>query len=90
MHEAKDADQRRQQNQAVSKELEKLAAVADGLKRMDSIGQAIQAATPTASAKTREGFAMLKKFMDDTRALYRLAVPEPSALAQAIQTLKAE
>ena len=58
------------------------------LKRMDEIEKAIGAAAPGASPKAQEGFALLTRMINDTRDLYKKAVPDSAALAEAITKLK--
>jgi len=50
---------------------------------MDQIEAAIERATPTATPKTREGFALLRRMIEDTRTLYKRAVPDPRLLSAA-------
>jgi hypothetical protein len=42
-------------------------------------------AAPAATPKTREGFAILRRMIDDTRELYKEAVPDTKALAGPIE-----
>jgi hypothetical protein len=76
-----DAQQRTAEADGLQKKLAKLAAVAADLKRMDAIEAAMKQAAPPATPKTREGLALLQRMIDDTRNLYRKAVPDPKELA---------
>ena len=51
---------------------------------MDAIAAAMDAATPGATPKTRESLALLRRMIEDTRKLYREAVPDPRALTEPI------
>jgi hypothetical protein len=66
---------------------QQLAALPAALDRMAKIEAAMNQAAPTATPKTLEGFAILRRMIEDTRTLYKKAVPDPSALAAAIAAL---
>ena len=69
---------------------EKLAAMPVGLKRMDEIEAAMKSAKSAATPKTRDGFAILQRMIDDTRKFYKMAVPDHEALIKAIESAKSE
>lgn len=75
-----DENQRRQETERFRATLGKLAGVPAALDRMREIEAALDAAEPAASPKTREGFALLRRLIDDTKTIYRQAVPDPKAL----------
>jgi len=52
---------------------------------MGQIEAAIDKATPAATPKTREGMAILRRMITDTRKLYKQAIPDPRALAKPIR-----
>jgi hypothetical protein len=70
------------EEERLRKTLARLAMIAGDLKRMDDIEAAAQQAEPTATPKTREGLALLQRMIDDTRTLYREAVPDPKLLVE--------
>ena len=69
----------------VGKTFGRLATIADDLRRMEGIEAAMKEATPGASPKTRDGFALMRRMIDDTRELYRKAVPEPKDLTAPLE-----
>jgi hypothetical protein len=75
-----DAKQREAEAERLRMTFQKLAGVAEHLKRMDQIESAINREAPTATPKTREGFALLRRMIQDTRTLYKQAVPDPRRL----------
>jgi hypothetical protein len=79
------AEQRKAEAARLRKTFDQLAGVAEHLKRMGAIEAAMKEAEPAATPKTREGFAILRRMIDDTRKLYKEAVPEPKALAEPIE-----
>ena len=80
-----DAKQRRAEADLLRQKLAKLAGIGADLKRMDAIEATIKQAAPAATPKTREGFALLQRMIDDTRQLYRQAVPDPKDLTAPIE-----
>jgi hypothetical protein len=76
-----DEAQRRREAERLRTTLNKLAAVSVALERMKAIEAAIDATDRGASPKTREGLAILRRMIDDTRTIYQQAVPDPKALA---------
>jgi hypothetical protein len=80
-----DARQRQAEADRLRQALRKLAGVAEHLKRMDRIEAAVAAATPTATPRTREGFALLRRLIADTRKLYKQAVPDPRLLSGGVE-----
>ena len=70
------------------KKLKKLATVSEHLTKMSEIEASMKKDTPQATRKTREGFALLRRMIDDTRVLYRTAVPDTAALEAAISELE--
>lgn len=85
MQSISDADQRLAETKQLNAKLAKLAKVADCLKRMAEIEAAIKDTEPIATPKTREGFLILQRFIDDTRRLYLQAVPDPVALSVRVE-----
>ncbi len=75
-----DPKTRRVEADRLRKTLARLAGVRKDLDRMDTIEAALNQADPTATPKTREGLALLRRMIADTRQLYRQAVPDPKAL----------
>jgi len=47
---------------------------------MKEIEAALDATDTGASPKTREGLALLRRLIEDTRTIYRQAVPDPKTL----------
>jgi hypothetical protein len=80
-----DAAVRKVKAKRVSQSFAKLAAAGAGLKRMGEIDAAMRAADGGASPKTRDGFALMRRMIDDTRDLYRRAVPDASALTGPVE-----
>jgi hypothetical protein len=80
-----DAKQRRAEADLLRQKLAKLAGIGADLKRMDAIEATIKQAAPAATPKTREGFALLQRMIDDTRKLYGEAVPDPKDLTAPIE-----
>ena len=66
----------------------KLAGVREHLDRMAKIEVAMDEVTSDATPKTAEGIEILRRMIDDTRRLYRLAVPDSTALTSGIEALK--
>lgn len=83
-----DEAQRRAEAAALLGVLRRFVEIDEELSRMSGIEAAMAAALPQASPKTREGFAILRRMIEDTRALYRESVPSRHALDQAIALLK--
>ncbi len=79
------AEQRKAEEARLRKTFDQLAAAGEQLKRMDTIEAAIKAAAPTATPRTREGCAIMQRMIDDARKLYKVAVPDPKALAGPIE-----
>jgi len=75
-----DDAQRRQETERLRTTLGKLAGVPGALERMREIEAALDATAPGATPKTREGLALLRRLIEDTRTIYRQAVPDPKAL----------
>jgi hypothetical protein len=70
------------EEERLRKTLARLAMIDKDLKRMDDIEAAAQQTEPTATPKTREGLELLRRMIDDTRTLYRDAVPDPKLLVE--------
>ncbi|HJT78465.1 MAG TPA: hypothetical protein VJ739_14775, partial [Gemmataceae bacterium] len=79
-----DARKRQAEAERLRQSLRKLAGLAEDLKRMDRIEAALDAATPAATPKTREGFALLRRMIADTHKLYKEAVPDPRLLSEGV------
>jgi hypothetical protein len=79
-----DAGQRRAEAERLRATFRKLAAVGEHLKRMDRIEAAVERTAPTATPKTRDGLDLMRRMIQDTRALYRQAVPDPRLLSATI------
>jgi hypothetical protein len=62
----------------------KLATALAALDRMKEIESAITASEPAATPKTRDGFALIRRFINDTRAICSEAVPDPKLLSSPI------
>jgi len=75
-----DDTQRRQETERLRTTLAKLAGVRGELDRMKEIEAALDATDTGASPKTREGLALLRRLIEDTRTIYRQAVPDPKTL----------
>jgi hypothetical protein len=82
-----DEKQRQAESAALLGVCRKLAAIREDLARIDEIEAAMNQAAPMASPKTRDGFSVLRRMIDDTRDLYREAVPDPTVLADTIKAL---
>jgi hypothetical protein len=80
-----DAKQRKAAADQLRATFAKLAGVPAHLTRMGQIEAAIDKATPATTPKTREGMAILRRMITDTRKLYKQAVPDPRALAKPIR-----
>ena len=65
--------------------LGKLIGATGALDRMTAIEAALDKVDPGANPKTREGLAIMRRMIDDTRKIYSLAVPDPRALAVPIE-----
>lgn len=79
-----DPQQRKAAAARLRQTFDQLAGVAGHLRRMDGIEAAMKEAEPAATPKTRDGFALLRRMIDDTRKFYREAVPDPRALAEPV------
>jgi hypothetical protein len=75
-----DQVERRQATQRLRAMLAKLAEIPAALDRMKEIEAALVATERDATPKTREGSALLRRMIEDTRAIYQQAVPDPKAL----------
>ena len=83
-----DAVERTTQERKALEDWKKLAAVPDHLSgRMAEIETLIEDMSPNATPKTREGFALMQRLIDDTRKYYGIAVPDREALIDAINRL---
>jgi hypothetical protein len=80
-----DEKSRKAQEEFLRNTIRKLAEVPAYLSRMDRIEAAMREATLGASPKTREGMAILQRMIDDTRRLYKKAVPDPKALTTPVE-----
>jgi hypothetical protein len=80
-----DGNQRRAEAERLRQTLQKLAGLAEHLKRMQRIEAAIDAATPAATPRTREGFALLRRMIADTRKLYQQAVPDRRLVSEGVE-----
>jgi hypothetical protein len=63
----------------------KLAGVPGHLAHMARIEAAMDKLAVTATPKTRDGLAILRRMIEDTRTLYKKAVPDLKALATPIE-----
>ena len=75
-----DDTQRRQETERLRTTLGKLAGVPGALDRMKEIEAALDATGPGATPRAREGLALLRRLIEDTRTIYRQAIPDPKAL----------
>jgi hypothetical protein len=75
-----DDKERQRETQRVQTAIQKLAAIPAALERMKAIETRCEALTPIASPKTRDGLALLHRLIDDTKTIYKEAVPDPKAL----------
>jgi hypothetical protein len=80
-----DKAQRKAQADQLAATLKKLSEVAEQLKHMEQIEAAVDEAGKTATPKTLEGIAIMRRMIADTRAMYKQAVPDPAVLTAAIQ-----
>jgi hypothetical protein len=76
-----DPSQRRAESEKLQQMLAKLAGIAGDIERLNEVESALTEAERQASPKTCEGIAVLRRMIDDTRALYRDAVPDPKLLS---------
>jgi hypothetical protein len=79
-----DPKQRGVETERLKATVAKLAAVPVALDRMKEIESAITASEPASTPKTREGFTLIRRFINDTRALYSEAIPDPKLLSSPI------
>ncbi len=79
--------ERRKAAEPLLKTCRSLAVIAEELERMDQIESAMQAAAANATPKDRDGFALIQRMIDDTRRIYRDAVPDASELTAGITAL---
>ena len=80
-----DENQQEAERKKLLAQLKKLAEVQVHLGRMAEIEAAMDAATPRATPKTLESFAIMRRMITDTRRLYRQAVPDPPLLTATIE-----
>jgi hypothetical protein len=80
-----DARQRRAEADQLRKTFQKLAGMAGHLKQMEEMEAVIDRVSPQATPKTREGIAILRRMITDTRTLYQKAVPDPRLLTDPIE-----
>jgi hypothetical protein len=76
-----DANQRRAEAEKLKQVFAKLAAIGGEVGKLNEIESVLTQVDRHASPKTREGLSLLRRMIDDTRALYREAVPDPKALS---------
>ena len=83
-----DEKQRQEASAALARTFKVLAGVPEHLSRMAVIEQAMEAHEAQATPKTRDGSALMQSFIDDTRTIYRQAVPDPAGLQEALKALQ--
>lgn len=82
--------QKKAESATLLAQLRELEALQQELAKMAEMARAMKDALPQASAKTRDGFAILQRMIDDTRDLYHEAVPSQTELANAMEKLGAD
>ena len=80
-----DEKQKKAEAATLLAQLRELDALPAELTKLTEMERAMQDVLPHATAKTRAGFAILQRMIDDTRALYAEAVPSQAKLTDAIR-----
>jgi hypothetical protein len=79
-----DPKQRGVETERLKATVAKLAAVPAALDRMKEIESAITASEPAATPKTRDGFTLIRRLINDTRVIYSEAIPDSKLLSSPI------